>query len=55
MTNILLPLLFAYFVWRIIKPEKTVLNTPLFGNSLDYYILKECKPDENFRMAKYEN
>ena len=54
MTNILLPLLFAYFVWRIIKPEKTVLNTPLFGNSLDYYILKECKPDENFRMDKYE-
>ena len=54
MTNILLPLLFTYFIWRLIKPEKTVLNTPLFGYSLDYYIFKEGKPDENFRMAKYE-
>ena len=54
MTNILLPLLFVYFIWRLIKPEKTILNTPLFGYSLDYYILKESKPDENFRMAKYE-
>ena len=52
MTNILLPLLFAYFIWRLIKPEK---NIPLFGYSLDYYIFKEGKPDENFRMDKYEN
>ena len=54
MTNILLPLLFTYFIWYLIKPGKSVLKTPLFGNSLDYYIFKECKPDENFRMDKYE-
>ena len=54
MTNILLPLLFTYFIWRLIKPEKSVLKTPLFGYSLDYYIFKEGKPDENFRMDKYE-
>ena len=53
MTNILLPLLFAYFIWRLIKPEKNILRTPLFGYSLDYYISKEAKPDENFRMDKY--
>ena len=54
MTNILLPLLFTYFIWRLIKPEKTILNTPLFGYSLDYYIFKEGKPDEKFRVAMYE-
>ena len=54
MTNILWPLIFIYFIWRLIKPEKTILNTPLFGYSLDYYILKECKPDEKFRVAMYE-
>ena len=54
MTNILWPLIFIYFIWRLIKPEKTILNTPLFGYSLDYYIFKESKPDEKFRVAMYE-
>ena len=54
MTNILLPLIFIYFIWRLIKPEKTILNTPLFGYSLDYYIFKEGKPNEKFRVAMYE-
>jgi len=47
-------LLFLYCVWRLIKPAKNILRTPLFGYSLDYYIFKECKPDENFSMSKYD-
>ena len=56
MTNILLPLIFVYLIWLIIKPEKSILKTPLFGYSLNYYIFKETKPDENFRFKanKYE-
>ena len=54
MINILLPLIFIYFIWLLIKPEKTILNTPLFGYSLDYYIFKEGKPNEKFRVAMYE-
>ena len=54
MESILLPILFIYFIWRLLKPEKNILRTPLFGHSLDYYIFKKCKPDENFRMSKYE-
>ena len=54
MINILLPFFFVYFIWKFIKPHKNILSTPLFGHSLDYYIIKECKPDENFRMSKYE-
>ena len=54
MESILLPIFFIYFIWRLLKPEKNILRTPLFGHSLDYYIIKECKPDENFRMDKYE-
>jgi hypothetical protein len=54
MTNILLPFVFAYFIWLFIKPHKNTLNTPLFGYSLDYYISKEAKPDKNFTMDKYE-
>ena len=53
MENILLPVFFIYFIWRFLKPHKDFLRTPLFGNSLDYYIFKEAKPDENFRMDKY--
>ena len=53
MENILLPIFFIYFIWRLLKPEKNILNTPLFGDSLDYYIFKEAKPDEKFRMDKY--
>ena len=54
MTNILLYLIFAFLIWCAVKPDKNILNTPLFGYSLDYYIFKKCKPDENFRMSKYE-
>ena len=54
MLNILITLIFVYFIWLFIKPEKNIQNTPLFGYSLDYYISKEAKPDENFRMDKYE-
>jgi hypothetical protein len=54
MESILLPIFFIYFIWRFLKPEKNILRTPLFGYSLDYYITMECKPDENFRMDKYE-
>jgi hypothetical protein len=54
MENVLLPIFFIYFIWRFLKPEKNILRTPLFGHSLDYYIIKECKPDENFRMVNYE-
>ena len=54
MESILLPIFFIYFIWRLLKPEKNILRTPLFGYSLDYYIFKKCKPDENFRMSKYE-
>ena len=54
MLDILLYLIFAYLIWHIVKPDKNILDTPLFGYSLDYYIFKKCKPDENFRMSKYE-
>ena len=50
----ILPLLLAYCIWHLIKPAKSSLRTPLFGYSLDYYIFKECKPDENFSMTKYD-
>jgi hypothetical protein len=50
----ILPLLFAYFIWHLIKPAKDILRTPLFGYSLDYYIFKERKPDERFHMEKYQ-
>ena len=48
-------LLFVYCVWHLIKPAKDILRTPLFGYSLDYYIFKECEPDERFHMEKYKN
>ena len=54
MENILLPIFFIYFIWLFLKPEKNILRTPLFGYSLDYYIFKEGKPDEKFRVAMYE-
>jgi len=51
----ILPLLLVYCIWRLIKPRKSSLRTPLFGYSLDYYIFKRCEPDENFNMTKYYN
>ena len=47
--------LFIYCVWYLLKPHKDILRTPLFGYSLDYYIFKECEPDERFYMEKYQN
>ena len=50
----ILPLLLVYFIWQLIKPSKEIIRTPLFGYSLDYYILEERKPDERFSMEKYQ-
>jgi len=50
----MLPLLLIYFIWQLIKPAKNILRTPLFGCSLDYYIIKACKPDERFSMERYQ-
>jgi len=50
----ILPSLLVYFIWQLIKPSKDILRTPLFGYSLDYYILKKRKPDKRFNMEKYQ-